>query len=181
MTSLTLLALGAVTLLLAASRSSHNTASTALTVDTAASGSAVDAARACGWLALAGIAGVLAARGWGRRAVGMVLFLAAAVTAYVLVASELAATWRAVAICGAVMVAVGAVLVVAGGHRWSSLSTRFERDEGPGSGATGTSSAAGSVGSVSGVGHGEAEPIDLWRAIDRGEDPTEPPGSSGGQ
>jgi hypothetical protein len=151
---------GAVALLLAASQWQRpDSAQLLLPQDTSESSFAADAARACGWLALTGVAGVLATRKWLRSVVGAVLLVAGALTLYVVAAdsqSEAPLAWRWVAIAGSVAVIVSGLLVVTAGHRWPSLSRRYDGDsEGKRDLTTSTS-----------------EPLQMWRALDRGDDPT---------
>ena len=136
-------------------------------------------AAAMGWVALAGVGGVLATSGWGRRVVGALLLLAGAgagvsalAFAFSLLASggalafvdaalaargqgaavsaSASAWWIGAGAGGLVTMAVGLVLLISG-SRLPTLSRRYERAED-------SRSAAG--------------PIALWDALDRGEDPT---------
>ena len=121
-----------------------------------------------GLLGLAGVAGLLATRGTGRRVVGAVLAvagLAAGVVtvvqahrvagAVVTVTTSLSVTlqataWPWLALVGALLVGGAGGLAAWDGARWGRLSTRYD--------AVGATPAAG----------------DLWAALDRGEDPTAP-------
>lgn len=119
-----------------------------------------------GWIALAGIGGVIATRGWGRVVVGvivLILGLAAAGASFwfaVLpgpaaesaarafgVPSTVAATgWWAMAALGGALVAFAGGWVAVRGRRWPVLGRRYER--------------AGD------------SPTSAWDALDRGIDPT---------
>lgn len=143
---------------------------------------------AAGWVALAGVGGLLATRGWGRRVIGVLLVLAGgeagvtaltfglARTAYVDEALDARATvdvtatslttssWWVLAVVGGLLVLVVGILAVVRGHRWPGLSGRYER-------RAEIPSADGPVSSIA-----------AWDALDRGEDPTDPeagPGSMG--
>jgi len=158
--ALVLLTSGAVALLLAASQWQRpDSAQLLLPQDTSDGSFGADTARACGWLALTGVAGVLATRKWLRSVVGVVLLVAGAMTLYVVAAdshSEAPLAWRCVAIAGSLAVIAAALLVVTAGHRWPSLSRRYDGDSG---------SEQDSAVSTS-------EPLQMWRALDRGDDPT---------
>jgi len=158
--SLILLAAGAAALLLAASQWLRpDSAQFVVTHDSSDGSIAADAARACGWLALTGVAAVLATRSWLRSVVGAVLLLAGALSLYVVAAdsnSDAPTAWRWVAIVGCLAVFAAALLVVITGHRWPSLSRRYDGD------GRGERDAAVST----------SEPLQMWRALDRGDDPT---------
>ena len=139
-------------------------------------GQLVPLGAALGWLALAGAAGLLATRTWGRRVVGTVVVLAGggsgasalafALTGATLVDSALAAQghsdaqslsrypWWIAAMTGGLAVVIGGALAVVRGPAWPGLSRRYERRPDP---------ASGPVGGVA-----------AWDALDRGEDPTDP-------
>jgi hypothetical protein len=102
-------------------------------------------ASALALVALAGAAAALAARGWTRRLVGVVL-CTTGVASVVLGAA--APAWAAVA--GGLAVAVGGVWVVWRGPGWTRLSGRYDRGSPP-----------------------SDSPHALWDALDRGEDPTD--------
>ncbi|WP_159942218.1 MULTISPECIES: Trp biosynthesis-associated membrane protein [unclassified Nocardiopsis] len=133
-----------------------------------------------GWAGLAAIAGLYAARGWARRAIGLLLALGGA--------TALAATWTAtrpdtllaavaentsdaagaaqvaaqpqLSALGPAMAAAGALLLVAAGlwstaraPAWPGMGTRYDRDAAPRASRAET-------------------PSDLWRSLDAGDDPT---------
>jgi hypothetical protein len=97
-------------------------------------------AAVCGWVALAGVAGVLATRGWGRSAVATVVLvagvggLAGAVTfaldpdGAAIDASSVTATQAWVlAAAGGILVVVAACWTIARGRSWPVMGTRYER------------------------------------------------------
>jgi len=144
-------------------------------------GQLVPLGTALGWLALAGAAGLLATRTWGRRVVGTVVVLAGGgagvsalafgLTGPAVIDSALASQglpapdsvtrspWWIVAIIAGLVVLVGGALSVLRGPSWPGLSRRYERRP---------TSIAGPVGGVA-----------AWDALDRGEDPTDPPPPTG--
>lgn len=109
-----------------------------------------------GWVALTGVAGVVATGGVLRRLVGLLL----SVLGLVAVSQELwgggvpsadAARWPWVAgVGGGVVFLAGCVVALFAG-RWSGLSGKYDYG----------SPAASST------------PLDLWQALDAGEDPTD--------
>ncbi|WP_327583120.1 Trp biosynthesis-associated membrane protein [Nonomuraea sp. NBC_00507] len=134
---------------------------------------------------LAGVVAVLATKGVGRRAVGVLLALCGAgaawgtwtaldgatVTGWVhehntLRSSlghlpwEIAPLWPVVAGAGAALMIAGGVVAIARGGRWAGMSARYERG-GARAGQSGVSSAAPA--------HDDKA---LWDALDRGDDPT---------
>lgn len=145
---------------------------------------------AAGWVALAGAAGLLATRTWGRRLIGALVALAAAAAgatalAFALTgpafieaalaarsitgveASAVATTaWWIAALVGALLAAVAGLLALLRGPTWPRLSGRYERAAGvqpAGGGAVEPQGPAGAVGGIA-----------AWDALDRGEDPTDP-------
>lgn len=143
-----------------------------------------------GALALVGLASavaVFAVRGAARRVLGLLLALAGAATA---AAALLAATgtgaldgrasravgltgavatgishtpWPWVAALGGIMLLLAGLLVVGRGRDWPGMSSRYD--------APGASGAAGK-GRAGRATPGPETPADLWKALDRGEDPT---------
>lgn len=111
--------------------------------------------QAIGWLLLAAVAALFATTGWARRIVGVVIcgagLTAAADLGRAMGGSDQDwALWIAVGwIASAAALATG-VVVVARGGRWPGWSRRFDpaRESRP------------------------TDPVDQWRALDRGEDPT---------
>lgn len=156
--------------------------------DVAVSGSSMaPLTTAVGLVGLAAVVAVLAVRSWLRSLVAVVvLALAGLALAQVLtVAGDLAgrarAWWRvdvagladtasasttpwwAVSAAGLILVMAGAVVVLVAGRRWSGLSSRYERPDAAPRPAPSD---------------GPASDGDVWKALDRGEDPTvtdEPP------
>lgn len=189
-TSVTLLAVGAALLLLSSSMTwavaATAVAGAAVPLDGAA---CLPAARAIGVLALAGVGGLLAARGRARSLVGAVLGIAAALGLLGLVGvlrdglagvaaralptsldgSPAAVVERSplpvlLAALGLVCVLAGGALAAATASRWRALGQRFERDAAPPTGGD-----PDAVATDPG-----ADPAGIWAALDRGEDPTAP-------
>ena len=123
--------------------------------------------RAMGWLLLAAIAALFASTGWVRRAVGVVICGAGLTAGAALVwsiaggdprsdmGSDMggdmgAALWIVAVLIGGALALVAGVGVIARGGRWPGWSRRFDA-------ATETR---------------PTDPLDQWRALDRGEDPT---------
>lgn len=149
------------------------------TVVVAVSGRGVaPVAAALGLVGLAGVVAVLATRGAGRLATGVLLVLAGAgvVAASVQVGLDLPramrptvervsgvpgataegirmTAWPRVSVVGGALLCAGGVLTAVRGRRWAALSARYD--------------APGSDGPVV-----PAEPAAIWDALDRGEDPT---------
>lgn len=131
---------------------------------------------ALGWAGLAGIAALLATRGWARTAVGVLLAAFGVVVAVAAPAAVRAGHVRAVAgdagnltkladhlsvhvngwwitaLAGGVLLAAAGLLTVVRGRGWPGMSARYER---PGKAAP-----AGD------------DPASMWRSLDRGDDPT---------
>jgi uncharacterized membrane protein (TIGR02234 family) len=135
------------------------------------------AAAALGWAGLAGIAALLATRGWARVVIGALLAVfgagiaalapAAVSRAHVLsVAGERTnlarlsgdvgvhvGAWWVVSLAGGVLLAAAGLLTVLRGRRWPGMSSRYEH---PGAAASPRRN----------------DPSSLWKALDRGDDPT---------
>lgn len=142
----------------------------------------VPIAGAVGWLGMAAVVGIHAARGIGRTLVGVLLAAAgfavagwaswraanmdtaAGAAAMGDTVPTLVSTTPAAAIgtatCGAVVAAVG-VLTVARGSRWPSMGRKYERPGRPGAKGTNTARDAG-----------RSAARNAWDALDRGDDPT---------
>ena len=153
---------GAVLLLLAGSQA-WAVQSPALSTGHSGDTTVVAVTRTLGWVALGGVAAVLASTGWMRRLVGALLLLFG-LAAFLLVLTEgedaalhAGNLWSWLAVIGTALVVVGAALTVSFGHRWQAMSRRYDRS------ATATSST----------------PLDMWQAIDRGQDPTTDPSTPG--
>jgi uncharacterized membrane protein (TIGR02234 family) len=135
-------------------------------------------AAALGYVVLAGFGAVVATRGTVRRAVGVVVLLAAAAVVVVAVAvpsdvsaalhsalrskgypgggvvTERTGAWRWVCLAGAVIAGLaGATVAVLGGH-FAVMGARYDTP------APGLDQ------------HDEPDDSKMWRAIDRGDDPT---------
>ena len=135
---------------------------------------------ALGWAGLAGLAALVATRGWVRSVVGVLLVAfgagiayasAGAVTyAHVLsvagdksnfarlgsgVSVSTNVIWAGSVLGGVLLIAAGAFTIVRG-HRWPGMSARYDRTD-----------AAPAPAAVS-----ADDPVALWKSLDRGEDPT---------
>ncbi|WP_425281845.1 TIGR02234 family membrane protein [Streptomyces ficellus] len=152
----------------------------------AAGGDVTGVPTALAIVGLAALVAVLAVRRAGRFLVSLLLTLSgagAAVAAY-LGASDRAALdekaagttgdaaarvealthtpWPYVTAAGALLIVVAGLLALRHGRTWPAMSGRYERDGGPR--APRTTRPAGAA--------GPDRPEDLWKALDRGEDPT---------
>lgn len=131
---------------------------------------------ALGWAGLAGIAALLATRGWARVVVGVLLAAFGVIVAIASPAAvrhahvvtiagdksnlarlggELAvhvSAWWVLSLAGGVLLAASGLLTAVRGRRWPGMSSRYERP-GPARPAT-------------------DDPASLWKALDRGDDPT---------
>lgn len=136
-------------------------------------------AGALGYVLLAAFGAVIATRGWLRRAVGSLIVVAAvAVAISVLVLpggadaqlrDALAANgwpgrgpidpetpvWRWLVLAGSIGAASAGAVIAVRGHRFAVMGARYDAVSAPAGKAD--------------IGSGES---DLWRAIDRGDDPT---------
>jgi uncharacterized membrane protein (TIGR02234 family) len=132
---------------------------------------------ALGWAGLAGILALLATRGWARVVVGALLTLFGVVVAVVSPTSVRRAhviavagdksnlarlggavtvhvnAWWALSLAGGLLLAAAGLLTVVRGRRWPGMSSRYDRP-----GGTRPSTAD--------------DPASLWKALDRGDDPT---------
>jgi tryptophan-associated transmembrane protein len=104
---------------------------------------------ACGWVALAGAGALVATRAAARRLVGGLLVVSGLGIAGAAIGADLTAGWPLLAVAGGLAVAAAGALAVARGDRWPAMGTRYERTR-----------------------PDQASETDLWRALDRGEDPT---------
>lgn len=140
---------------------------------------------AAGWVALAGVAGLIATRAWGRRLVGAIVGLAGGVagvtsltfglTGSAFVDAAVAARgaqpplsvtptlWWILGAVGGLLILVGGLVAVLRGPSWPGLSGRYERD----GNVVGTETA------------GPISSLAAWDALDRGEDPTDPAAGAG--
>ncbi|MGY1731260.1 Trp biosynthesis-associated membrane protein [Geodermatophilus sp. SYSU D01045] len=136
---------------------------------------------AAGLLLLAAAVAVLAVRGAGRVAVGVLVALAGAALAWSAVrvlaggvdttaapgerrTADLAAAWPVLCLVAAVVALAAGVLVAVRGHRWPAMGRRYERA--PGVAAAPAPARARTD---------EDRALDAWRALDRGDDPTADP------
>ncbi|WP_082376969.1 Trp biosynthesis-associated membrane protein [Nocardiopsis sp. NRRL B-16309] len=143
-----------------------------------------------GWAGLAAVAGLYAARGWVRRAIGLltaaggVLVLASVWsatrpgvladtvashaaasggTAQVAAEPDLAALGPAMAAAGALALLLSGLLATVRSPAWPGMGTRYDRDAAPRQ-------------------HQAETPSDLWRSLDAGDDPTlDAPGRGDGR
>ncbi len=140
---------------------------------------------AAGLLLLAAAVAVLAVRGAGRAAVGVLVVLAGAALAWsglqVLTGGadpgtaapgerrtvELAAAWPVLVLVAAVLAVAAGGLVLVRGRSWPGMGRRYER----GPGATPAAPARPRT--------DEDRALDAWRALDRGDDPTDDGPSDG--
>lgn len=149
---------------------------------------------AAGLVGLAGVAGILATRRWGRRIVGAVValsggaagaialafglaggaFVEASLGARGLAPSSTAAAastlWWVAAVAGGLAMLAAGLLAITRGPQWPGLSSRYERD------GTGPREAPGADPGPDG---GRVGGIAAWDALDRGEDPTDPQAKAG--
>jgi uncharacterized membrane protein (TIGR02234 family) len=131
---------------------------------------------ALGWAGLAGIAALLATRGWARVAIGVLLTAFGVIIAivsptavrhaHVIAAAgeksnlaRLGGTasvhvngWWILSLTGGVLLAAAGLLTVVRGRRWPGMSSRYDRP--------GTARPVGD------------DPSSMWKALDRGDDPT---------
>jgi uncharacterized membrane protein (TIGR02234 family) len=132
---------------------------------------------ALSWAGLAGIAALLATRGWARVVIGLLLTVFGVVIAVISptavrrthvlsVAGETSNLarlagdvtvhtngWWVVSLAGGALLAAAGALTVVRGRRWPGMSSRYDRP------------AAAPPPS-------EDDPASLWKALDRGDDPT---------
>jgi Na+/H+ antiporter NhaD/arsenite permease-like protein len=104
-----------------------------------------------GAVMLLGAVVVAVTRALGRRMAGGVVVLASLGAAYVTVTAAGGwSLWRLAVLLGAVLGGAGGALAAAQGHRWASMSRRYDAPSG----------------------RRTDHESDPWRALDRGEDPT---------
>ncbi len=151
-------------------------------------GEAAPLAPAAALVLLAAAGALLAVRGAGRVAVGLLMVLAGAGIAWssgrVLggadvvsdrlrsfgvpasaLTVDVAPTWPVVAVVGSVLGIAAGLLAVVRGRRWPAMGRRYERSAGTAFGAVPPLPAAAD----------EQRAQSAWTALDRGEDPTEGP------
>jgi uncharacterized membrane protein (TIGR02234 family) len=134
---------------------------------------------AAGWLALASVAGIIATRSWLRVGVGVVAVVAGAAAGvpavgFILsraplieqaldtdqIISSESNAWWLVAVAGGLAVMAAGLFTAVYGRAWPTLSARYDRAPSRSETATPTGD-----GVLSGS-------LELWDALDRGEDPT---------
>jgi uncharacterized membrane protein (TIGR02234 family) len=140
---------------------------------------------ATGLVLLAAAVALLAVRGAARTGVGLLVAVAGGVLGWSALrglAGDLAAAdrpqvrgtttadvlavWPAVALVGGVLAAAVGVLVVVRGRGWPAMGRRYERPAGQTEAAARRPERARTD---------EDRSQDAWKAMDRGEDPTDPP------
>lgn len=116
-------------------------------------------------LALSGLGAALAALAFadGRRALDEAAARTTADTA-AHVAGLTHTAWPYVTAGGAALILVAGVLALSCGHAWPVMGGRYERDGGPGRSRSRKAAVVD-----------PDRPEDLWKALDRGEDPTGTP------
>lgn len=135
---------------------------------------------AAGWVGLASMAGVIATRSWGRVGIGVIAALAGAAAGVPAIAFLLSrgplvnsaldgdeasavqgnAWWLIAALSGLAVMASG-LLTARFGRTWSAMSSRYERERG----TQGREDEGGGE-------QGRGGSLQMWDALDRGEDPT---------
>lgn len=85
--------------------------------------------------------------------------------------AEVSATWPALAVVAGLVAVVTGALTVLRGRTWPAMGRRYER---PGAAAEPARPAAPAAARTD-----EDRAVDAWKALDRGEDPTDVPGPSG--
>lgn len=135
---------------------------------------------AAGWVGLASMAGVIATRSWGRVGIGIIAALAGAAAgvpalAFLLSRGPLVNSalkgdealsvqgnaWWLIAALSGLAVMVSGLLTARFGRSWSAMSPRYERERSDQPG-----------GSQDGRRQDRSGSLQMWDALDRGEDPT---------
>ncbi|MGW2260862.1 TIGR02234 family membrane protein [Streptomyces sp. NPDC001780] len=83
--------------------------------------------------------------------------------------------WPYVTAAGGALILLAGLLALRFGPRWPAMSGRYERTGGTAPGATGRAGRRGGPGRRTPAVDPD-RPEDLWKALDRGEDPTDPAG-----
>lgn len=144
-------------------------------------------AGALGVVVLASFGAVIATRGWVRRSLGALIVLSSAVIAYSTLrppsgidqvegglsalgwaggAYDMATTpWRWLTLAAASLCMAAGVAVIARGHRWATMGSRYDAPV----------SLAGEAAVARGADGRDLTEADVWQAIDRGRDPTQMP------
>jgi uncharacterized membrane protein (TIGR02234 family) len=149
---------------------------------------------AAGLVLLAAAVALLAVRGLGRAAVGLLMALAGGVLAWsgvraltggldaaaaqvfpgrTAVATEISVAWPVLAVLAGVLGVAAGLLAVLRGRTWPAMGRRYER-----SGAERTGPPAPAAAAARRPETDEDRAQAAWKALDRGEDPTDqaPPG-----
>jgi uncharacterized membrane protein (TIGR02234 family) len=149
---------------------------------------------ACGLLLLAAAVALIAARGLGRTAVGLLVAVAGGVLAWSglraltggldsvaadvsdvvglgesRLSSSVVATWPALTLAAGLIAVLAGLLVVVRGQHWPGMGRRYER---PGAAAAGSAARAARPARPESP---EDRHQAAWKALDRGEDPTADP------
>ncbi|MFC4561387.1 Trp biosynthesis-associated membrane protein [Nocardiopsis mangrovi] len=134
------------------------------------------AASAMGIAGLAALAALVAARGWPRRIIGLLMTLFGAIALQAVwsgtrpaelarvaaeqattdgrvAAPDLAAAWPALAAAGAALLVLSGLATAVRGPSWPGMGSRYDRHSVPRTARTG-------------------DPAELWKSLDSGEDPT---------
>ena len=165
----------------------------------------IPALAAVSLVVLAGAGALLAARGWGRRPVGALILAgglaAAGLALSALGRTEIALGWVGATVTGGLVAAGTGAFALVRGAAWPSLGARYERPS-PAAGRPGADDRTGADHRTVGaddrtgadhrtvgaddrtdgsdlVAEGSADRIsrEYWDALDRGDDPTDPPKS----
>jgi hypothetical protein len=146
---------------------------------------------------LAGAGALIATRGVGRRAIGVLLLLLGAGLVAgggygVVDAAGARVAWPVLCALGGLPLGAGGVITLLRGHRWPGMSARYERAAHPRATQASEAQAAGVPASAAqdpagpaidrpaagvppkGTGGGSVTSTQAWDALDRGEDPFDP-------
>ena len=158
-------------------------------------------APAAGLVLLAAAVALLAVRGAGRAVVGLLMAAAGGTLAWsgvramtggldaaatdlagttsTGVAVDVSVTWPVLAVVAGLLGSGAGVLAVVRGRGWPAMGRRYERTDGAGTGASApaTSRAAKRPHAETDEDRAQA----AWKALDRGEDPTDPPAGAPGE
>ncbi len=140
--------------------------------DPATGAQVVPVSRALALVALAGVVALLAARGWTRRVVGIVLALAGTGIVASAVGQLSAARtplWPLLTVLGGLLVAVAGAGTVLRAGTWPALGARYDTPGQRRSAGDTPGQQRRSAGDASGQRRSAG---DVWEALDRGEDPT---------
>jgi hypothetical protein len=112
-------------------------------------------AAACGWVALAGLAGIVATRGWLRRVVAVIVAIAGVVAGIAPIVFAVdpgpgteTTLWWLVAVVGGVAIWIAGIWTVVRGNDWPSMGSGYERTP-------------------------QKDRMSAWQAQDAGRDPTD--------